>query len=165
MLVSEKLSRNLGADPRPICRGDRIVSQLFGRRLSCGNPLRYLDAEGANIAGVNLERRAQPGRLPHLCIGQIGGVQLLQPLGGEGMHASAEEGPHLLRRHRMHGAEAINAGHPGADPHPRALTPFGVVGSQSEMAPLGGSQCRDLPGQIVVPRAGAELVDAHRHDH
>ena len=33
------------------------------------------------------------------------------------------------------------------------------------MALLGGIQCRDLPGQIVIPRPGAELVDAHRHSH
>ncbi len=33
------------------------------------------------------------------------------------------------------------------------------------MALLGGIQRRDLPGQIVVPRPGAELVNAHRHNH
>ena len=32
------------------------------------------------------------------------------------------------------------------------------------MALLGGIQRRDLPGQIVVPRPGAELVNAHRHN-
>jgi hypothetical protein len=31
------------------------------------------------------------------------------------------------------------------------------------MALLGGIQRRDLPGQIVIPRPGAELVNAHRH--
>jgi hypothetical protein len=33
------------------------------------------------------------------------------------------------------------------------------------MALRGGIQRRDLPGQIVVPRPGAELVNAHRHTH
>jgi hypothetical protein len=33
------------------------------------------------------------------------------------------------------------------------------------MALRGGVQRRDLPGQIVVPRPGAELVNAHRHTH
>ena len=47
----------------------------------------------------------------------------------------------------------------------RALAAFGVVGGQPDMALLGGIQRRDLPGQIVVPRPGAELVDAHRHNH
>jgi hypothetical protein len=32
------------------------------------------------------------------------------------------------------------------------------------MTLLGGVQRRYLPGQIVVPRSGAELVDAHRHN-
>ena len=32
------------------------------------------------------------------------------------------------------------------------------------MAPLGGVQRRDLPGQVVIPRPGRELVDAHRHN-
>jgi hypothetical protein len=33
------------------------------------------------------------------------------------------------------------------------------------MTLLSGIQRRDLPGQIVVPRPGAELVNAHRHNH
>jgi hypothetical protein len=32
------------------------------------------------------------------------------------------------------------------------------------MALLGGIQGRDLPDQVVVPRPGAELVNAHRHN-
>ena len=32
------------------------------------------------------------------------------------------------------------------------------------MTLLGGVQRRDLPGQIVIPRPGGELVDAHRHN-
>ena len=31
------------------------------------------------------------------------------------------------------------------------------------MAFISGIQCRDLSGQVVVPRPGGELVDAHRH--
>ena len=30
---------------------------------------------------------------------------------------------------------------------------------------LGRIQRRDLPGQIVIPRPGCELVQAHRHTH
>ena len=163
MLVSEELPRNLGAHLRPQCRGDRLVSQL-PRRMPRRNPLRHLDPEGADLAGVNLERRAQLGRCPHACVGQVSGLKLLQPLGGEGMHAGAEESPHLLRRHRIPSAQAIDAGHARADPRPRTLSPFGVVGGQPDMALLGGIQRRDLPSQVVVPRPGAELVDAHRHN-
>jgi hypothetical protein len=81
------------------------------------------------------------------------------------MHAGAEQSPHLVRGDRIPGAQAINAGHPGADPCSRNLTSFGVVGGQPCVALLGGIQRRDLPGEVVVPRPGAELVDAHRHNH
>ena len=81
------------------------------------------------------------------------------------MHAGAEESPHLLRGHRIPGVQAVDAGHARADPRSRALSPFGVVGGQPDMALLGGIQRRDLPGQVVVPRPGGELVNAHRHNH
>jgi hypothetical protein len=47
---------------------------------------------------------------------------------------------------------------------PGVSPPFGVVGGQPDVALLGGVQRRYLPGQIVVPRPGAELVNAHRHN-
>jgi hypothetical protein len=64
MLASEKLPRHLGAHVRPICRRDRPVGQLSCWPVPRGNPLRHLDPERADLAGVNLERRAQPGRSP-----------------------------------------------------------------------------------------------------
>jgi hypothetical protein len=164
MLVSEELLRDLGADPRPICCGDWLVSQLSGGRPQRGNPLRHLDPEGADLAGADLERQSQPGCCPHVCDGQVG-VQLLKPLGGEGMHAGSEQRPHLLRRHRIPNAQPVDAGQAGADPRARTFAAFGVVGGQSDMALLGGVQCGDLPGQIVIPRSGGQLVDAHRHTH
>ncbi len=164
MLLSEELPRDLGAHLRPQCREDRIVSQLSACPVLRGNPLRHLDPEGADLAGVNLERRAQLDRCPDTCGGQVGRFKLGQPLCGEGMHAGAEEGPHLFRGHCVPGAEAISAGYARADPRARTLSPFGVVGRQSDVALLGGIQRRDLPSQVVIPRPGAELVDAHRHN-
>jgi hypothetical protein len=79
------------------------------------------------------------------------------------MQAGAEQSPHLLRRHRSPGAEAINSDHARSDPCSGTLSAFGVVRGQPDMALLGGVQRRDLPGQIVIPRPGAELVNAHRH--
>jgi hypothetical protein len=46
------------------------------------------------------------------------------------MHAGAEEGPHLLRRHRILDAQAFNAGHARADPDSRSFAAFGVVGGR-----------------------------------
>ena len=86
---------------RPKCRSDWIVSQLLGRPVPRGDPLRHLDPESVDLAGVNLERRGQPGRFRNVFTGQVSGPELLEPLGGEGMEAGAEEGPHLLRRHRI----------------------------------------------------------------
>jgi hypothetical protein len=130
-----------------------------------GKPLRHLDPEWADIAGVDLERRTQPGRCPNAYVVQVSGPELLQPRRGEWMHAGAEESPHLLRGHGIAGTETVDAGHARADPGSRSLSAFGVVGGQPDMALLGGIQRRDLPGQIVIPRPGAELVDAHRHNH
>jgi hypothetical protein len=123
------------------------------------------DPEWADLAGVNLKRCAQPPRCHDVCGGQVSGVELLQPLGGERMHAGAEQGPHLLRRDRIPSVEAVDAGQARADPSSRSLTAFGVVRGQPHMTLFGGIQRCDLPGQIVVPRPGAELVDTHRHIH
>ncbi len=62
-------------------------------------------------------------------------------------------------------AQAIDAGHARSDPRPRTFTAFGVIEGQSDMALLGRVQRRDLPGQVVVPRPGAELVNADRHNY
>src|SRR5215211_5429971 len=142
MLVAEELPRYLGTDSRPIGRGDRIVSQL---------------------AGLDLERLAQPDRCLNVCVGQLGGVQLLQPLACEGVQPGAKERFHLLRRHRIPSAEAIDPDQTGADPRPRTLSAFGVVGGQTDTALPSGVQRIYLPRQIVVPRPSAELVNAHRH--
>jgi hypothetical protein len=165
MLCSEELPRHLGTDLRPKCRRDRLVSELSGGRLSGGNSLRHLDPESVDLAGVNLERRTQPSRCFDVCVGQVGGRKLLQPFGGEGMHAGAEQSPHLLRGDHIPGVEAIKVGQGRSDPGSWSFSAFGVVGGQPDMALLGCVECRDLPGQIVVPRPCAELVDAHRHTH
>src|SRR5688572_6522702 len=81
------------------------------------------------------------------------------------MHARTEERPHLLRRHRIPSAQAVDVGHPRADPRSWSFSALGVVGGQLDMALLGGVQRRNLPRQVVVPRPGAQLVNAHRHNH
>jgi hypothetical protein len=80
------------------------------------------------------------------------------------MYAGAEERPHLLSGDRIPSVEATDAGHAGADPCSRSLSAFGVVGGQPDVAFFGGIQRRDLPGQVVVPRPGGELVNCHRHN-
>jgi hypothetical protein len=50
-------------------------------------------------------------------------------------------------------------------PHPRRVTPLGVIRRQPDMTLLSRIQRRHLPGQIVIPGPGRELVHAHRHTH
>jgi hypothetical protein len=164
MPLPEELPRHLGTDLRPQCRRDGLVRELAGGHPPRGNPLRHLDPEDADIAGVNLERCTQPGRFGNVFTGQVSGPELLQPLCGEGMQAGAEECPHLLPGDRIPSAETINAGQAGADPGSRSFSAFAVVGGQPDMALLGGIQRHDLPGQIVIPRPSAELVNTHRHN-
>ena len=63
------------------------------------------------------------------------------------------------------GAQAIGPVKPGTDPHPRRLTPLGVVRRQPGVTLLGRIQRRDLAGQVVIPGPRCELVEAHRHTH
>src|SRR4029453_16808488 len=81
------------------------------------------------------------------------------------VQAGAEQRLHLLRGHRVAGVEAVDSVQAGADPHPWRLTAFGVVRRQPDVTFLGRIQGRDLPGQIVIPGPGCELMDAHRHTH
>ena len=112
---------------------------------------------------VDLERRAQPGHRLIVPVGQVRALQLLLPLRGEGMQADAEQRLHLLRSHRIASLQTVDPGQPGTDPHTGALTALGVVAGERDVALLGRIQRRYLPGQIVVPRPGGQLVDAHRH--
>jgi hypothetical protein len=93
MLCSDELLRDLGTDLRPKCRRDTLVRGLSGGRVPAGDPFRYLGPERVGLAGVDLERRTQLSRCRHVCLSQVGGVQLVQPGCGEGVHAGAEEGP------------------------------------------------------------------------
>ena len=81
------------------------------------------------------------------------------------MQTAAEQGSHLLRGHRVADGQAVDRLQAGTDPHPRRLTPFGVIRRQPGVTFLGRIQGCDLPGQIVIPGPSCELVEAHRHTH
>ena len=81
------------------------------------------------------------------------------------MQTGAEQRSHLLRGNRVAGGEAVDPIQARADPDAWRLTPFGVIRRQTGMTLLGCVQGRDLPGQVVIPRPGCELVKAHRHTH
>jgi hypothetical protein len=81
------------------------------------------------------------------------------------MQTAAEQGAHLLRRHRVAGIQAVDPVHTGTDPRPRGLASFGVIRSQPGMPLVGRIHGSDLPGQIVITRPGSELMQTHRHIH
>ena len=94
----------------------------------CSAAIRFATStrKGADLAGVDLERRARPGRNMHACIGHIRGVQLLKALIGEGMQAGAEKRLHLFRSHRIADVKAADTGQARADPRTRTLSVFDV---------------------------------------
>ena len=120
---------------------------------------------GLTIVVDDLERRPQPRRVLKVPQGEVGSFQLLLPQLGQRVQAAAEQGSHLLRGHRVAGGQAVDPVHAGADPHPGRLAALGVVRRQTGMTFLGRIQRSDLPGQIVIPGPGGELVEAHRHTH
>jgi len=73
----------------------------------------------------------------------------------------AEQGVHLLSGDGVAGGEAVDPGQAGPDPLAGGLAAFGVVARQTDVALLRGVQRRDLPGQVVIPRPGRQLVHAH----
>ena len=115
------------------------------------------------IAG--LQGRPQPGHLLQVALGEVRSFQLLLAELGQRVQAAAEQRSHLLGGHRVAGGQAVDPVQAGTDPHPGRLTAFGVVRRQPGVTFLGRIQRRDLPGQIVIPGPGCELVEAHRHTH
>ena len=89
--------------------------------------------------------------------GEVGPFQLLLPQLGQRMQTAAEQRSHLLRGHRVADGQSVDPVQAGTDPHPRGLTPFGVIRRQPRMTLLGRIQRRHLPGQIVIPRPAVSL--------
>ena len=140
--------------------GDPDEGQV-GALTGPGQPSGDLEAERGHVGGEDLERRAEPGRLPIVGLGEPRPVQRVHALLREGVHSGAEQVLHLLGGHLVAGVQTVDAGHPRPQPHAGALAALGVVGRQTEVALLGGVLHRDLPGQVVIPRSGGDLVQAH----
>ena len=109
----------------------------------------------------HLERRPQAGRLADLR-GRRVGRESSQP----GLHIRMEPGPeqgtHLYLRHRtprlhLQGRQA------GTDPPTRHLTLLRVVARQRRVTLLRRILRSNLPGQVVIPRPGSQLVQRRRH--
>jgi hypothetical protein len=165
MLGQEKLTGHLGPHPRPISGRQRSAHRQAGRRIDRGNAPSHLEPERADDTINDLERHTQPGHVLQVTSGEVRSFQLLLSEFGQRMQAAAEQCSHLLRGHRVAGGQAVDPAQAGTDPHPRRLTPLGVIRRQPDMTLLGRVQGCDLPGQVVIPGPGCELVQAHRHTH
>jgi hypothetical protein len=77
----------------------------------------------------------------------------------------AEQVAHLLLGDHVAGAQPFEPGHAAANPHARRFTLRAVVRRQARVAALRHILGRDLPGQVVVPAPGGQLVDGHRHTY
>ena len=145
--------------------GSGSAGRQAGRRIDRRDASCHLEPERADVTVNDLERRAQPGHLLVVAWSEVGPFQLLLAQLGQRVQTAAEQRSHLLGGHRVADGQAVDPVHAGADPHPGRLTPFGVVGRQPGVTFLGRVQRSDLPGQVVIPGPGGELVEAHRHTH
>ncbi|CAM3890834.1 hypothetical protein NOZE110980_19100 [Nocardioides zeicaulis] len=172
VLGAEEVASDLGAHPGTFRGGYRIVGAHSVVGVDGGEPLGDLDPERADVVVVHLERRPKTSHCPVLSVGRAGEswpadaeVKGVGAGRGERVVAGAEQVLHLLGGHHVAGVEAVDAGHPGPDPDAGHFALLGVVRRESDVALVGGVERGDLPSQVVVPRPGGELVQAHGHPH
>jgi hypothetical protein len=162
MLGDKELPGDLGAHLCPVGGRHRPVPRQTGRLINPGDPFRDFTPECADVM-VDLERDAESGHGQIVAFSQIRPFELLHPQLCQRVQAAAEQRPHLLRGHRIAGGKSVDSLHPGTDPQPRCLTPFGVVGRQAGVPLLGRIQSSHLPREVVIAQPGGELVDARSH--
>jgi hypothetical protein len=101
MLCGEELARHLSAHSGAVRGWDRPVPGQTGGRVEGSDPLSDLHPKRAHITIEDLERRPEPHHRQEIGLGEIRPFQLPDSLFGQGVHARAEQGPHLLRSHRV----------------------------------------------------------------
>ena len=165
VLGDEELAGHLGPHPRPVSRRDRRVGRQPVARVERRDPLGHLEPERRSVVVDDLERRPQPASHPDspaavrsgpsscCCRSSASGCR---PQPNKARICSAVTGsPAPDRRSRP----CRNR------PTPRASRRVRCSRTPARCALLGRIQRRDLPGQIVIPRPGGQLVEAHRHTH
>ncbi len=163
-LAPEELQADFGADARAVFDAGGGLGRLPVGLVQRFEPPGDLDAVGADVVGVDLERLAEPDGVQHVLLGGVGVAgQCGRPLHGERVVAGAEQGLHLLGRDDVACVQPDDAGHAGADPASGNLALLGVVAGQADVAAFGGVQGRYLTGQVVVPGPGGDAVEGHRH--
>jgi hypothetical protein len=121
MLSDKELTGYLRPNPRPVSRRDRGVDRLPDRRIESRDALGHFDPERRRIVD-DLERCPQPHNVPEVSSSKDRAFQLLQPCLGQRMQPAAEQGSHLLRRHRVPSGKSLDPVYAGTDP--RRLAPL-----------------------------------------
>ena len=165
MLGEEELAGHFGPHLRPLGSEHGSAGRPAGRRIDSGEASCHFEAERADITVNDHERRPKSGPVLVVARIEVGSGQLLLTQLDQGVQATAEQCSHLLSGHRITRIEAVDPVQAGTGPHSGRLAPFGVVDRQPGATSLRRIQRSDLPGQVVIPRACSELVNAHRHTH
>jgi hypothetical protein len=77
MRGQEELPGHLGPHPRPVCGGQGSARRQAGRGLDRREAYCHFEAERADVAINDLERRPEPGRVLVVAFGKVGSFQLL----------------------------------------------------------------------------------------
>jgi hypothetical protein len=165
VLGKEQLAGDLGPDPGPDIEREGCVTTDAEGPVVGVEALRHLDPERRHVIGVDRERLAQGDGCFVGGLRRAGRLELECDVGGQRVVAGTEQGPHLFGGHPIAGVQTVQTGHAGADPPARGFALVGVVGRQRRAGVLGRVLTRDLPGQVLIPRPGRDLVQRHRHNN
>jgi hypothetical protein len=119
MLGTEELPGHLSPHPRPVSRRIEASAGHPIARVERRDALGHLDPKRAQIVVDHLERRPQPRHILKVLSGEVGPFKLLLPQLSQRMQTAAEQGSHLLRRHRVASGKSVDPVHAGSDPDPR----------------------------------------------
>ena len=133
MLGQVKLAGHLGPHPRPISSRQRSVGRQAGGRIDRPDTFRNLEPERADDTIDDPERSSKTGRVLEVAESEIRSFQLLLAQLGQRVQTAAEQRSHLLRGHRVADGQSVDPVQARTDPHPRRLTPFGVIRRQPGM--------------------------------
>ena len=110
MLSGEELHRDLGADPRPLVHGQRVVTGVTLSRGEVLHALGNLEPESADVAAVHPVRGAQSGHGLVVILGQPGTLEAVLSLSGQRVVAGPEQQLHLLRSDLIPDGQALERG-------------------------------------------------------
>ncbi len=152
----EVLASHLGPELCADLRRHRGAWVAAVREIPIADALGELDAEFGH-SRIDAVPLAELHGVPDVTVGRAE-IQRGEPLSGQGVVAEPEQREHLVGGHDVSGDHAINPHQARPDPVARALALLFVVVRQAGVPLLGRIHRRHLPGQVVVARAGGQLV-------